>query len=85
MVVHGSAATNLVFMHEGAAVLELRPMGFSGYADGQWADAFFPRIAEQLRYKIRYFAVNVEDPQLSRPGPWEAASRGDPYMWVRDR
>ncbi len=82
VVIHGSAATNLVFMREGTTLLEIRPFGFGG---SEWVEAFYPKITRELDYKIRYFGLNIEDPALSRPAAWEAADTGEPAMWVRDR
>ncbi len=45
------------------------------------------QVTEQNDYKIRYFGLNIEDPNLSEPGTFEANSIGNPdeFTHLRDR
>jgi hypothetical protein len=85
VTVHGAAAANHIFMRNDTALLEIVPRGFAGKAEGFWIKAFFPEIARYADYRVRYFALNVEDPALSRAAVWEETDFGDRLLWERDR
>jgi hypothetical protein len=82
---HGSGSANEIFMRNNTAVLEVMPRGFASMYDGIWARIFYADTAKYAQYRVRYFALNVEDPDLSRAGPYEEADFGDGELWIRDR
>jgi hypothetical protein len=53
--------------------------------EGFWARVFYPDLAKHAGFRVRYFALNIEDPGLSRASEWEEAQFGDKSLWARDR
>ncbi|KAG2422939.1 hypothetical protein HXX76_015690 [Chlamydomonas incerta] len=72
VVVHGAGASNSWWMRQGSsALVELRPCLF-GTKYGSWPDKYLPPQHQKSRDKIRFFALNVEDPEQCENGDIEA-------------
>ncbi|KAG2484773.1 hypothetical protein HYH03_016427 [Edaphochlamys debaryana] len=72
VTVHGAGAANSFFMRPGSALLELRPCHF-GTRYRAWPDSYFPRSHQGGGDLVQFYALNVEDDSLCRPGDWQAA------------
>jgi hypothetical protein len=72
-------------MRNDTAILEVMPMGFAGMFEGYWAKIFYANTAKTADFRVRYFALHIEDPKLSRPSEYEEADFSDPTLWARDR
>jgi hypothetical protein len=72
-------------MRKDTAILEIMPRGFASKFEGFWAKIFFHDAAQFADYRVRYFALNIEDPDLSHAAQWEEAEFGDRTLWQRDR
>eukprot|EP00884_Botryococcus_braunii_P015304 jgi/Botrbrau1/2457/Bobra.0226s0016.1 len=72
VAVHGAATANMIFMREGTALLEVLPYGFTRYSQGWWPNVFNPTTAMRMGFRVRYYGINIEDPQLSQPSRFEA-------------
>ncbi|KAG2425033.1 hypothetical protein HYH02_015084 [Chlamydomonas schloesseri] len=72
VVVHGAGATNSWWLRQGSsALVELRPCLF-GTKYASWPDKYLPPQHQKSRDRIRFFALNVEDPDQCENGDIEA-------------
>ncbi|EIE21073.1 hypothetical protein COCSUDRAFT_56993 [Coccomyxa subellipsoidea C-169] len=86
VTIHGSGSNNVLFMHEGSTLIEVRPYKF-GTETPEWANFFIPKVAEANGYRVQYIGLNILDEELSRPGGFEANGTGsvDAATLARDR
>ncbi len=47
MTIHGSGSNNVLFMHEGSTLIEVRPYKF-GTETPEWANFFIPKVSNPL-------------------------------------
>jgi hypothetical protein len=79
VAVHGAGLTNLGFLRPGAIVVELRPLGF----DAANADRFYRPLARRSGC-LKWWGVLLHEP-YQQPGVMQAARRGNPSKYTRDR
>ncbi|PNW84369.1 hypothetical protein CHLRE_04g233202v5 [Chlamydomonas reinhardtii] len=71
VVVHGAGASNSWWLRQGSsALVELRPCQF-GTKYGSWPDKYLPPQHQKSHDRIRFFALNVEDPEQCQNGDIE--------------
>eukprot|EP00884_Botryococcus_braunii_P000262 jgi/Botrbrau1/10236/Bobra.0362s0025.1 len=71
LAAHGAGNQNFIFMRKGAALLEVNPMGWMRKTEGHEWSLFIPTTADKMGHKVRYFAINIADPELSEPSIYE--------------
>ena len=79
VAVHGAGLTNMGFLRPGASVIEVRPAAFKPSN----ADRFYRPLARDSG-SVKWWGLLLYG-NLTRPGGMEAAGRGNPDVWPRDR
>ncbi len=68
---HGAASANFILMRNGTALLEVVPYEFLRHTNGHWIHAFNPTTSKRMNFRVRYFALSIEDPSLNIFSTWE--------------
>lgn len=82
---HGAGNANFIFMRDNTSFLEIIPYEFTRYSDGHWLSIYNPTTVEKIGYRVRYYGLNVEDPELSVASPYEEEGWSLPWPASRDR
>ena len=79
----GAAAINSVFMPLGSAVIEVKPLGFTGI----WPNHYLRKMLTltDKNQSIFWFGLNIVQQKNSEPGPEERHKKEPAYFWERDR